>query len=108
MAFVRVKSSTEELGWEQFPIVVDLKVQRIDDVMRAIGDPPRFGAVGRQRSETYRPFRMDNNVNIDFGSPSELRNAHSNVLEREIEPGSYCTCRDAPNEPEMTYGSESF
>ena len=103
MGFVRVKLVARNQDWEHCPIVVDLKVQQIDGLMRAVGDSPRFGAMGVQATDYYWPFRLDSSGNVDFGSDVGARSGRLNLLEREIRPNRDCTYRDDPNAQEVTY-----
>ena len=101
MSFVRVALASTDDGWDIYPIVVDLK---IDDVSRRTSvNWPLFGAMGRQNTSEYLPFRMDTNGNIDFGSYNEIRNAWTNLLEKEIRNGEICTYRDSPNDVDVVY-----
>ena len=69
---------------------------------------PLFGAMGKQNTSEYWPFRMDTDGRIDFGSYSEARNAWINLLEKEIRKGEICTYRDSPNDVEVSYRIEDI
>ena len=101
MSFVRVKLSGMDAGWEDYPIVVDL---RIDDESGS-ADNRRgfvFGAMGTQKGDDFWPFRLDQATGrIDFGSGSE-RNAWTNLLDKAIRRGEYCTYQDTPGDAETT------
>ena len=101
MAFVRVKLTSTTAEWEHLPVVVDLKID--DESRRSIVKWPLFGAMGKQKTSEYYPFRMDPNGNIDFGSFSEYRKASMNLLEKEIRKQELVTYRDSRNDPEVVY-----
>ena len=104
MAFVRVKLTSIDDGWTDYPVTVDLK---IDDERRSVVNWPLFGAMGIQAKD-YWLFRMDTNGGIDFGTPGELRNAWMNLLEKEIRPNETCTYRESPGDPEVVYRTEDI
>ena len=101
MAFVRVTLTSRDDGWEVYLIVVDLKID--DASRRAAVSWPLFGAMGIQNANEYWPFRMDTRGNIDFGSPSETRNAWINLLEKEIRREEICTYRESPTGVDVVY-----
>ena len=105
MSFVRVALASTDDGWEIYPIVVDLKVDDIST--RASVNWPLFGAMGRQNTDEYLPFRIDTNGNIDIGSWAGHGNAWINLLEKEIRQGEICTYRDSPNDVDVVYRIES-
>ena len=106
MSFVRVTLISTDGGWEIYPIVVDLKIDGVS--RRASVNWPLFGAMGKQNTSEYWPFRMDTNGNIDFGSYSEVRRAWSNLLKKKIRRGEICTYRDSPNDVDVIYRIEGI
>ena len=91
-------------GWKMGPIVVELKVDGVS--RRASVNSPLFGAMSRRNTGEHLPLRTDTNGDIDFGSYSELRNAWTILLDREICQGETCTYRDSPNGVDVVYGIE--
>ncbi|MCY4467088.1 MAG: hypothetical protein OXC08_00085 [Thiotrichales bacterium] len=106
MSFMRVASASTDDGWEIYPIAVDLKID--DGSRRASVNWPLFGAMGKQNTSEYWPFRMDQNGNIDFGSYGEFRNAWINLLEKEIRKWEICTYRDSPNDRDVVHRIEEI
>lgn len=102
MSFVRVKLSGMDAGWEDYPVVVDLRINdesgRADNRCGFV-----FGAMGQWNTDYFWPFRLDQATGrIDFGCESD-RNAWTNLLQRMIRRGEFCTYREAPGQPETTY-----
>lgn len=101
MSFVRVKLSAMDAEWEDYPIVVDSRIDDAGNADNLCGFV--FGAMGRRNTGRFWPFRLDQATGrIDFGCESE-RNASTNLLEHMIQQGEFCTYQDGPNAPEVTY-----
>lgn len=74
------------------PVVIDLRVSEKGKVLK---NGNVYGAWGKPGSTNFEPFMMDVKGNIDFGVWSEERNAQTNLLDKTIIVGEYCTYQDS-------------
>ena len=74
------------------PVVIDLRVSENGKVLK---NGNVYGAWGKPGYEEFYPFMLNVEGNIDFGGCSDERNAQTNLLDKTIRVGEYCTYQDS-------------